>query len=154
MGVVCIYTCMPEEGSRSLYRSSWATMWCLGIEPRTSGRAASGLNHRTISPDPREKNLNSSFCWVLNPSTWEAEAGRSLSSRPAWSTDQVPGQPGLHRETINQQIDGHCIECYGKFLIYSFNRPFSNLTFPPHNFTKNFIVYIWEHNTRAGKFIQ
>ena len=26
--------------------------------------------------------------------TWEAEAGRSLSWRPAWSTDWVPGQPG------------------------------------------------------------
>jgi hypothetical protein len=24
---------------------------------------------------------------------------RFLSSRPAWSTELVPGQPGLHRET-------------------------------------------------------
>jgi hypothetical protein len=23
-----------------------------------------------------------------------------VSSRPAWSTEQVPGQPGLHRETL------------------------------------------------------
>ena len=30
-----------------------------------------------------------------------AEAGRSLSSRVAWSTEQVPGQPGLHRETLS-----------------------------------------------------
>jgi hypothetical protein len=33
-----------------------------------------------------------SCCWVVvvhafNPSTWEAEAGRFLSSRPAWSTE-------------------------------------------------------------------
>jgi hypothetical protein len=35
------------------------------------------------------------------PSTWEAEAGRFLSSRPAWSTEQVPGQPGLYRETLS-----------------------------------------------------
>jgi hypothetical protein len=34
---------------------------------------------------------------AFNPSTWEAEAGRFLSSRPAWSTEWVPGQPGLHR---------------------------------------------------------
>ena len=34
-------------------------------------------------------------------STWEAEAGRSLSLRPAWSTERVPGQPGLHRETLS-----------------------------------------------------
>jgi hypothetical protein len=37
---------------------------------------------------------------AFNPSTWEAEAGRFLSSRPAWSTEWVPGQPGLHRETL------------------------------------------------------
>jgi hypothetical protein len=36
----------------------------------------------------------------LYPSTWEAEAGGFLSSRPAWSTEWVPGQPGLHRETL------------------------------------------------------
>ena len=35
---------------------------------------------------------------ALNPSTRETEAGRSLSSRPAWSTEWNPGEPGLHRE--------------------------------------------------------
>jgi hypothetical protein len=39
---------------------------------------------------------------AFNPSTWEAEAGRFLSSRPAWSTKWVPGQPGLHREILSQ----------------------------------------------------
>jgi hypothetical protein len=28
---------------------------------------------------------------TFNPSTWEAEAGGFLSSRPAWSTKCVPG---------------------------------------------------------------
>jgi hypothetical protein len=37
------------------------------------------------------------------PSTWEAEAGRTLSSSPAWSTERVPGQAGLHRETLSQK---------------------------------------------------
>jgi hypothetical protein len=32
----------------------------------------------------------------LIPARWEAEAGRFLSLRPAWSTERVPGQPGLH----------------------------------------------------------
>jgi hypothetical protein len=32
---------------------------------------------------------------AFNPSTWEAEAGRFLSSRPAWSAERVPGQPEL-----------------------------------------------------------
>jgi hypothetical protein len=39
---------------------------------------------------------------VFNPSTQEAEAAGSPSSRPAWSTDQVPGQIGLNRETLSQ----------------------------------------------------
>jgi hypothetical protein len=38
---------------------------------------------------------------AFNPSTREAEAGGFLSSRPAWSTEWVPGQPGLHRETLS-----------------------------------------------------
>ena len=37
---------------------------------------------------------------VFNPSTWEAEAGRTLSLRSAWSTESVPGQPEIHRETL------------------------------------------------------
>ena len=32
---------------------------------------------------------------IFNPSTQEAEAGGSMSSRSAWSTEQDPGQPGL-----------------------------------------------------------
>jgi hypothetical protein len=38
---------------------------------------------------------------TFNPNTQEAEAGRFLRSRPAWSTKLVPGQPGLHRETLS-----------------------------------------------------
>jgi hypothetical protein len=38
---------------------------------------------------------------AFNPSTLEAEAGRFLSLRPAWSTEWVLGQPGLHRETLS-----------------------------------------------------
>ena len=33
---------------------------------------------------------------VFNPSAQEAQAGRSLSLRPACSTEPVPGQPELH----------------------------------------------------------
>jgi hypothetical protein len=40
---------------------------------------------------------------AFNPSTWEAEAGGFLSLRPVWSTKWVPGQPGLHRETLSQK---------------------------------------------------
>jgi hypothetical protein len=41
--------------------------------------------------------------YAFNPSTREAEAGGFLSSKPAWSTEQVSGQPGLHRETLSQK---------------------------------------------------
>ena len=52
-------------------------------------------------------------CWAVvkfafNPSTWEAEAGRFLSLRLAWSTKWVPGRPGytekpcLEKETNKQ----------------------------------------------------
>jgi hypothetical protein len=40
---------------------------------------------------------------AFNPSTWEAEASGFLSSRPAWSTKRVPGQPELYRETLSQK---------------------------------------------------
>jgi hypothetical protein len=40
---------------------------------------------------------------AFNPSTQEAEAGRFLSSRPAWSAEWVPGQPGLHRKTLSRK---------------------------------------------------
>ena len=42
---------------------------------------------------------------ACNPSTGEAEAGGFLSSRPAWSTEWVPGQPGLDRETLSQKTE-------------------------------------------------
>jgi hypothetical protein len=53
----CMYDCRPEEGTRSNYRRLWASMWLLGIELRTSERAATALNLWTISPAP----LNSIF---------------------------------------------------------------------------------------------
>jgi hypothetical protein len=38
---------------------------------------------------------------TFNPSTREAEAGGFLSLKPARSTEWIPGQPGLHRETLS-----------------------------------------------------
>ena len=40
---------------------------------------------------------------IFNPSTWEVEEVRFLSSRPAWSTEQGAGQPGLPREALSQK---------------------------------------------------
>jgi hypothetical protein len=61
-----------------------------------------------VSPVPivSFKNIASEPGMVVhtfNPSTWEAEAGEFLSSRPAWSTEWAPGQPGLHRQTLSRK---------------------------------------------------
>jgi hypothetical protein len=40
---------------------------------------------------------------AFNPSIWEAEAGGFLSSRLAWSTKWVPGQPRRHKETLSRK---------------------------------------------------
>lgn len=40
---------------------------------------------------------------AFNPSTQEAEAGRSLRSQPAWSTEHLQGQTGFHVETLSQK---------------------------------------------------
>jgi hypothetical protein len=40
----------PEEGTESHYRWMRATMWLLGFELKTSGRAVSAVNHWAISP--------------------------------------------------------------------------------------------------------
>jgi hypothetical protein len=37
---------------------------------------------------------------TFSPSTL-AQISGYVNSRPAWSTEQVPGQPGLHRETMS-----------------------------------------------------
>jgi len=43
---------------------------------------------------------------TFNSSTGEAEVGRSLSLRPAWSTEWVPQQPGIHRKTLIEKSGG------------------------------------------------
>jgi hypothetical protein len=39
---------------------------------------------------------------AFNPSTWEAEPDRFLSSISVWSIERVPGHPGLHRKTLSK----------------------------------------------------
>jgi hypothetical protein len=51
----------------------------------------------------KKPSLAAVVAHAFSPSTWKAEAGGFLSSRPAWSTEWVPGQPGLYRETQSQK---------------------------------------------------
>jgi hypothetical protein len=46
------YNGIVFRNTRSHYRWLWATMWLLGIELRTSGRAAGALNRWATSPVP------------------------------------------------------------------------------------------------------
>jgi hypothetical protein len=41
---------------------------------------------------------------TINPSTQEVEAGGSLNSRPAWSIEQILGQPQLLRENLSPPL--------------------------------------------------
>jgi hypothetical protein len=51
----------------------------------------------------KEKMSRALVVHAFNSNTWEAEGGRFLSLRSAWSTEWVPGQPWLHRETLSQK---------------------------------------------------
>jgi hypothetical protein len=58
---------------------------------------------------------------AFNPSAREAEAGGFQSSRPAWSTEWVPGQPGLYREALSRKTKG---EAGGKVSPGHSGKPF------------------------------
>jgi hypothetical protein len=57
---------MSEEGTGSHYRWLWATMWLLGIELRTSGRAVGALNRRAISPALHNHTLEMEIVITIN----------------------------------------------------------------------------------------
>ena len=82
---------------------------------------------------------------AFNPSTREAEAGGFLSSRPAWSTKRVLGQPGLHRETMSKKKKK---KKKGVFLSYSLLREESSYM---AKISKYILPesYFWEHG--AGR---
>lgn len=45
-------------------------------------------------------NSNPNKDKTFNPSSWEAEADKSLHLSLLWSTKQIPGEPELHRATV------------------------------------------------------
>lgn len=50
--------------------------------------------------------MRSRWVWwhpTFNPRNQETESDRSLSSKPSWSTDQVPEQLGLHKKTLSEK---------------------------------------------------
>lgn len=51
----------------------------------------------------KEREKLDIMAYPFNPSIWESEAGRSLSSELSLSTSGVPEHPGLHSNTVLQR---------------------------------------------------
>jgi hypothetical protein len=85
--------------------------WFLSSRPAWSTKWVPGLHRETLSqlppPPKRKRNKENPKLGVeahaFNSSTQEAEAAGFLSLRPAWSTEWVPGQPEVYRETLSQK---------------------------------------------------
>jgi hypothetical protein len=88
----------PEWGNPITKVLTWYALtdkWILAQKPRIL--KIQFAKHKKIKKKPVVA------AHAFNPSTREAEVGKFLSSRPAWTTEWVPGQPGLHRETPSQK---------------------------------------------------
>jgi hypothetical protein len=99
-----------SSGSSGKHGCQLPTSWVLGTgtKPESSVRRANkctqprihlSITHLFIYLLFKILFLPGVVVLVFNPSTQEAEASGFLSLRPAFATEQVPGQPGLHRET-------------------------------------------------------
>ena len=73
---------------------------------RQSGSSQAWWQTSVIPPLERlERGKSGMVVYAFNPSSiQESKAGRSLSSRPVWSTDRVPRQPEFHRDILSQKI--------------------------------------------------
>ena len=72
------------------------------------------------------------------------EAGEFLSLRPAWSTEWVTGQPGLHRETLsqkNKQTNKQILHC--KPLVWGANEVCFNLYWAQIFFNSSKISFLF-----------
>ncbi|KAM7319130.1 hypothetical protein ACRRTK_022242 [Alexandromys fortis] len=58
----------------------------------------------TYAKTQKQNKTQVGMTHAFNRSSWEAEAGGSLSLRPAWSTEQFSGQSWLHSESLSQKI--------------------------------------------------
>lgn len=102
---VCIHVCMRVSGPGQL----WAVMWVLGTEPQFSRKAASALNHWTISPAPW-LTFYLLCLWVMTQMLeirghlWKAalpSCGLRLGiecSHQAWWVLSLPAQPSCWLE--------------------------------------------------------
>lgn len=86
-GFTIAYSCKPR-GSTSLWLLQMLKCTCIHPQTLTFKYFFSGVK---VHP--------------FNPSAQEAEAGESLTLKPAWSTYRVvPGQLGLHHEILSPKL--------------------------------------------------
>jgi hypothetical protein len=95
----------PEEGIRSHHKWLWATVWLLGTALRTSGRAASALNHWAISPacgsnfGPSLKHaISVLFIWFLLIETLGYSIRDTITLKFPIFTFSLKDRPHVQRE--------------------------------------------------------
>jgi hypothetical protein len=96
--LVCYWMFKTSLGHTMSARITWATVWKKKVSQTKQ------KYERQLFLIKKNKGW-AMVAHAFNPSTWEAEAGWFLSSRPAWSTKWVPGHPGLYRETLSQKTN-------------------------------------------------
>jgi hypothetical protein len=89
-----------SKGNVTNTEGSWTS--CKTLRGNSVSQKNRKLNGKGTKIHFRMKMSSNTRLWWLTPLI-PAEAGVSLSSRPAWSTERerVPGQPGLNRETLS-----------------------------------------------------
>ena len=94
----------PEEGIRSHYRWLGATMWLLGIELRTSGRAAKALNRWAISP--ASSNGNFVIYRELKSPQWYILIQTEMPGLAVWACNLSTNpsvSPGFSRQPVSKE---------------------------------------------------
>jgi hypothetical protein len=97
----------PEFNSQQSHGGSQPSVMGSKCPPQVCPRRTTTYSHKINL----KKSKPGVVAHAFNPSTWEAEAGGFLSSRPAWSTKWVPGQPGLHRQTLSRKTKTKTASC-------------------------------------------
>lgn len=76
----------------------FSTTWVSGIEPMSPGLIADNFACPVTLPAQHLKKYWFYLGMAFNLNTREADASGTVSSRSAWTTDPVPGQPEPHKK--------------------------------------------------------
>ena len=86
----------PAFNSNTQEEEAEGYLWVWGQHDLQRDKASS----RPVEPTMWEDSVKK----LSIPSSQEAEAGRSLSLKPASSTEWVPGQAGIHKEILSRLL--------------------------------------------------